>query len=266
MENEKMSVVFNSIKNRAEMAQWIMRQWFDAGKHRDKPWFSPDVTEENVLARISASRTFPYSPLQLMDMWRAMPAIRSGLKMISVKELQDLEEFLEEETSKKVKYNKGEDTLTTIGKELGDITAPMIQRLERSGMEKIHSLSGGKNFTELESEDSEELNNRIDAARETAAVIYTNLLRESENMNVFFNSLIERQIMTPVDLKITTKREKDTLELLKSYSNETIVQFLMNDISRDMNVIKSYQSYVAHTVFPRRRGRPAKTEEDTIGI
>ena len=62
--------------------------------------------------------------------------------------------------------------------------------------------------------------------------------------------------MTNIDLKLITQRERDTLEILRSYSKETIIEFLLNDIARDYNVIKTYQSCVAHTIFPRRRGRP----------
>ena len=67
--------------------------------------------------------------------------------------------------------------------------------------------------------------------------------------------------MTAIDLKLITIRERDTLGILQSYAEDTIVEFLLNDISRDSNVIKSYQSCVAHTVFPRRRGRPSADDD-----
>ena len=68
--------------------------------------------------------------------------------------------------------------------------------------------------------------------------------------------------ITKIDVSITTQREKDTLGILSSYAIDTIIRFLLQDISRDNNVIKSYQSLVAHTVFPRRKGRPSVDDSD----
>jgi hypothetical protein len=255
----EISVVFQSVKNRDELAQWIMRQWFNAEKHGEKPWYSPSVNAGTVLSYVSRSKFFPLSPLQLTDMWRVMPTIRSGLKLMSSKDLKNLEEVLESE-EKKVKNKSGEHTLNEIAKEVGDTSAPSIQQLERSGMMKFALASNGRNISDLEPDEATELNNKIDSARLVAAKNFVSTLREAESIDEFFARLIQMQTMTAIDLKITTQREKDTLNLLTSYDDETIIQFLLNDISRDRNVIKSYQGCVAHTVFPRRRGRPANED------
>lgn len=255
------SVVFNSVRNRSEMSAWIMRQWFNPEKHGSKPWYSSDVTEDSVLSFVSRSKHFPITPIQLVDMWRAMPSIRSGLKMLTTEDFEALEEALESD-KKTAKYKKGEESLSAIGKECGGITAPMIQRLERSGSEKIFELSGGKNFMNLDPEDAEIMNDKIEAARVTAAKNYADLLKSHEDIDSMFQYLIQNQIMTGIDLKLISQRERDTLGILQSYAKDTIVEFLLNDITRDSNVIKSYQSCVAHTIFPRRRGRPAAEEEN----
>lgn len=255
------SVVFNSVRNRSEMSAWIMRQWFNAEKHGSKPWYSSDVTEDTVLSFVSRSKHFPITPIQLVDMWRAMPSIRSGLKMLTTEDFEALEEALEGD-KKTAKYKKGEESLSAIGKECGGITAPMIQRLERSGSEKIFELSGGKNFMNLDPEDAEIMNDKIEAARVTAAKNYADLLKSHEDIDSMFQYLIQNQIMTAIDLKLISKRERDTLDILQSYAKDTIIEFLLNDITRDSNVIKSYQSCVAHTIFPRRRGRPAAEDDN----
>jgi len=255
----EISVVFQSVKNRDELAQWIMRQWFNKEKHGEKPWYNSSVDAGSVLSYVSRNKFFPLSPLQLADMWRSMPTIRAGLKLMSSKDLKILEEVVEE-SEKKTKNKSGESTLSEIAKELGDTSAPMIQRLERSGMEKFAQASNGRNIRDLEPAEATALNNKIDAARLVAAKNFVDVLKAAENIDEFFATLIQMQTMTAIDLKITTQREKDTLNLLTSYDDETIIQFLLNDISRDRNVIKSYQGVVAHTVFPRRRGRPANED------
>ena len=255
-----MSIVFGSVRNRSEMSAWIMRQWFNPDKHSMKAWYDSDVTDNNVLAYISRSKHFPITPIQLVDMWRAMPSIRSGLKMLTTEDFEALEEALEDD-KKTAKYKKGEESLSAIGKECGGITAPMIQRLERSGSEKIFELSGGKNFMDLDPEDAEEMNDKIHSARLSAARHYAGLLKSHVDIDSLFKHLIDNQIMTAIDLKLISKRERGTLEILQSYAEDTIIEFLLNDISRDSNVVKSYQSCVAHTVFPRRRGRPSADDD-----
>lgn len=255
------SVVFNSVRNRSEMAAWIMRQWFNSEKHGNKPWYSSDVTEDSVLSFISRSKHFPITPIQLVDMWRVMPSVRNGLKMLTTEDFEALEDALEGD-KKTAKYKKGEESLSAIGKECGGITAPMIQRLERSGSEKIFELSGGNNFMNLDPDDAEVMNDKIDIARLAAAKNYAELLKSHNDVDDLFQHFIQNQIMTNIDLKLISQRERDTLGILQSYAKDTIVEFLLNDIARDSNVIKSFQSCVAHTIFPRRRGRPSAEEDN----
>jgi hypothetical protein len=256
-----MSIVFNSVRNRSEMSAWIMRQWFNPDKHSMKSWYDSDVNANNVLSFVSHNKHFPMSPLQLVDMWSVMPSVRNGLKMLTTEDFESLEEALEDD-KKTAKYKKGEESLSAIGKACGGITAPMIQRLERSGTEKIFELSGGRNFMDLDPEDAEEMNNKIMTARTTAAAKYATLLKSHDDIDNLFQYLIQNQTMTAIDLKLITKRERDTLGILRLYAESTIVDFLLNDISRDANVIKSYQSLVAQTIFPRRRGRPSAQDDE----
>jgi len=254
-----MSIVFKG--GDKEMAAWIIRQWFNPEKHGDKPWYDPSVNVDNVLSFVSHSKYFPMSPIQLLDMWSVMPSIRHGLKMLTKENFEALEEALEDD-KKTAKYKKGEESLSMIGKACGGITAPMIQRLERSGTEKIFELSGGKNYMDLDPEDAEEMNSKILDARMTAAARYADLLKSHDDIDSLFQYLIQNQTMTAIDLKLITQRERDTLGILSSYNKDTIVEFLLVDISRDANVIKTYQSLVAQTIFPRRRGRPSANDDE----
>jgi uncharacterized protein YjiS (DUF1127 family) len=263
--NNESSVVFTSIRNRNEMSAWVMRQWFNPNKHSEKAWYTTDVNIDNVLSHISRNRHFPLSPIQIADMWRSMPSIRSGLKMLTDTDLSDLDAFVEsqnENEKKKIKYTKRDETFSAIGKEVGNITAPMIQRLERSAIEKFGVLCGGKNPMRMDENESESIIDKIDSARLDAAERFAEILKESDSIDSFFQALQKLQVITKIDVSITTQREKDTLGILSSYAIDTIIRFLLQDISRDNNVIKSYQSLVAHTVFPRRKGRPSVDDSD----
>ena len=263
--NNESSVVFTSIRNRNEMSAWVMRQWFNPNKHSEKAWYTTDVNIDNVLSHISRNRHFPLSPIQIADMWRSMPSIRSGLKMLTDTDLSDLDAFVEsqnENEKKKIKYTKRDETFSAIGKEVGNITAPMIQRLERSAIEKFGVLCGGKNPMRMDENESESIIDKIDSARLDAAERFAEILKESDSIDSFFQSLQKLQVITKIDVSITTQREKDTLGILSGYVVDTIIRFLLQDISLDNNVIKSYQSLVAHTVFPRRKGRPSVDDSD----
>ena len=263
--NNESSVVFTSIRNRNEMSAWVMRQWFNPNKHSEKAWYTTDVNIDNVLSHISRNRHFPLSPIQIADMWRSMPSIRSGLKMLTDTDLSDLDAFVEsqnENEKKKIKYTKRDETFSAIGKEVGNITAPMIQRLERSAIEKFGVLCGGKNPMRMDENESESIIDKIDSARLDAAERFAEILKESDSIDSFFQALQKLQVITKIDVSITTQREKDTLGILSGYVVDTIIRFLLQDISLDNNVIKSYQSLVAHTVFPRRKGRPSVDDSD----
>lgn len=264
MSNET-SVVFSSIRNRNEMSAWVMRQWFNPDKHSGKAWYTTDVNTDNVLSYISRNRHFPLSPIQIADMWRSMPSIRSGLKMLTDTDLTDLNSFVEaqgENEKKKIKYTKRDETFSAIGKEVGNITAPMIQRLERSAIEKFAVLCGGKNPMRMDENENESISMKIDSARIDAAERFAEILKSADDIDSFFQTLQKLQVITKIDVSIVTQREKDTLEILTGYATDTIVQFLLQDISCDNNVIKSYQSLVAQTVFPRRKGRPSTDDSD----
>lgn len=263
---EEMNPLFNKVpkSQREEFAAWIMRQYFDPTKHKEKSWFDPSVTQDNVLEYISSTRgskLFPNSPRNLVNLWKIKQDLGAKLGT-TVADLEAPEEPEPEPEEEKAKYQTGDVSLKDIGKELGGVTPTMINKLATSGAEKFSKLTGGKHPEDLDDEELEGFLRKIQQARVEGAEQFADLLLAAPSVSKFLEGLAKAQILTPTDLKIISPEEVDGLDILRGKDKERIMLILLQDIEDDDNLFKSYQSLVSKKVFPPgKRGRPKKKKD-----
>lgn len=258
---EDISPHLQHVRDKSKLVGWIMRQYFNPGKHVDKVWYDASVDLGNVLQYVSDPKNnFPFTPKELADLWKLKKSLGASLELVA----KDFGEFPEdEEDEDKTTYQTGEVTLKDIGKELGGLTPTMINKLATSGSEKIKKLTHGVAPWDMNEEQWGDLLKTIKEARRDVAKIYAeNLKSYGGDVKAFLESLVKAHILTPSDLKLVSDQEFEGLALLSQKSTDQIINVILHDIERDNNVFKSYQSAVSKKVFPPgKRGRPKKKRE-----
>jgi hypothetical protein len=172
--------------------------------------------------------------------------------------------------NQQVKYQIGEVSLKNIGKEIGNITPTMVNRLFNSAHEKVKSLTFFKPIKLLSQEEDELLEDTISSYREEAAKEYIKIFREV-NFDIydFIMQLKKLQYITDSELKLINSEEIESMLNLKllfldsqlnvEESDTEVKKLLKEDLENKNNVFKLYQSMVSRVAFPeKKRGRPKK--------
>lgn len=260
---EQVNSQFDKLRDKEEFITWIMKYWFNPAKNSDKPWWprEKEITPDNVLEFLSDPKSrFPLSPRELVDDWFLKKTLKRDIKAIKD---TDLDAMTPKGKKEKV-YKSGEQALKDIGKEIGGLTAAMINKLEKSGLEKLFNLMGAKQIVNMSEVELESLLigvfEKVDKVRKEVALEFaTNLKKFGTNVKDFIKDLLKKGIITAVDINIMEPREIEMLVYLTSKSLEEIVEYLRGDITKDDNRIKSFQAAVAHKLFPgKKKGRPLK--------
>jgi hypothetical protein len=270
------SVYFEDVQNMNEFGAWIMRAWFNPERNSKSAWYAENLTQETVLDHILRNPKFPYSPSQLVEIWKAIPSIQRGLNSAN-----SSDEISAVENTMGV-YKKGEQTLSTIGAELGDVSATMVKKIGDGAEEKIKKFYGAKSPYDLSIEEEEEMINTVDQARSDAAVEFAaTLVASAGNIKAFFDVLVKGQILSSNEVGLISAEEfqalyslsmmnfetmdKETVEDLvaNGYTIEDLIEeILVEDLEDDENVFKTFQNAVSKKVFPPgKRGRPKKVIE-----
>lgn len=240
-------------KDREALTAWLMRYYFTP-KKKDEPWWSPRVNAQNVLAFISNPKNnFPLSPHEVLDDWGIKKSLKGDITKMKDDEIEAFEK-------NEPVYNTGDVTLKDIGKDMGGLTAAMINKLEQSGMEKFVKLMGGHNPMDMDEAELDDLLRKVDEARMSTSVEFANDLKASKgNLKGFVQGLLKKQILTPNDVKLMNPPEIEMLMYLMSKPADQVAEYLRGDIRKDNNRIKSFQAAVARKLFPAgKRGRPRK--------
>lgn len=253
-------------KSKDKFIDWVMT-FFSKEKHGSKPWWpKKKMTPERVLSYVSdPANRFPLSPHELVDYWSIKKSLKGDINKIKDAELRQAARA--KKLEKEPIYNTGDETLKNIGKDVGELTAAMVQRLEKTGMEKFFKLLDTPKFMSMPASDQAEFFDKafakVDAARKATAVEFAADLKATKsNMKKFLAGLVKKHIITATDIKIMTPEEIEILVELSKEDEPFIAEYLLNDSSRDNNRIKSFQSAVSHRLFPGEvRGRPKKAEQ-----
>lgn len=251
--------LYASVKDLPAFKAWVFRKYFGPA-NKDKRWFDPNVTVDNVLDALVKPRS-PISPRGAMEVWKAMPLIQKGLSAADAEKDLDTVAGMVGATDageEHDKYTKGDKTLKAMSKQLGDVTPAMVNKIFAGGAEKFKKLTGGISPEDMSDEDLVALGAQIDKAREETAVDFAKLLKASRgNTKKFLDALVKAQILTPGELGFLTDEEVGALTMLAGRTEDEIRGALLADINHDDNVFKTFQNAVSKRVFPPgKRGRP----------
>jgi gas vesicle protein len=248
---------YEDLKDVSGFSAWVMRAWFNPERYTKSPWFSPEITAETVIMHITGNPKFPYSPSQLIEMYKAIPAIQHGLNANGAeKEIVELEEAI---------YKKGEQTLSAIGAQLGNVSATMVKKIGDGAEEKIKKFYNGVAPDDMSIEEEEDMFELIEDARMHASIDFAAALKSSNgDIKAFFAVLVKNQILSSNEVELISAEEIQGLVMLQSMDADIIEEILVEDLEDDDNIFKTFQNAVSKRVFPPgRRGRPRKAN---IGI
>lgn len=252
MLSEQVNPVFNKLQGAEKKAfkQWVLRQWF-ADKNKSAKWYDPEVDEDSVLNYISRSGVFPLTPVQLFTMWKDKKSLKTLLPAAE-KEMADMEAEDEEERRR---YNTAADVpYKDVAKVLG-VSGQMTQNIELGGYDKFRSLMG-KSVEELDGDEVENLNQKINVARKSAAHSVAKAIKGSKGDPRKLMSALHGEGLVPSSHAISGEERQAIKYLADNYNEEQIRSLLMADIEEDENIFKTYQMAVARTVFPDKRRKP----------
>lgn len=237
-----------SPKQISELKSWTMRVYFNEN-NRDKPWFVEDVTTQNVLEQFLTPKA-PITPQSLVEVWKAIPMIKKGLGSLESKGTDAVADYLSH-SDKSTKYTQGDVTLRELGKELGGITATMVNKLSDSAFEKIKSLFGNMSFDSADVSQSVKIEEKIERAKNAAAKEFSKaLIKAKENPEQL--RFVLSDFLSTNEIKLVDKNEWDALVILTEYDQERIEIILLEDYESDDNIFKTFQSIVSRKIFPRQ--------------
>jgi len=255
----EVNAIFGNMRpaDRKAMTAWIMRYFFSP-KKKEQPWFSKKVTADNVLAFISNPKSnFPMTPREVADDWRIKKSLKTDLARVTD---ADISSFEKNEPEEGGTYASGEKSLKDIGSALGGLSAPMIQNIERSGLEKLRKTLGGKNPMSMDEDELDALLKQVEETRAaTATEFATELKAAGGDVKKFIAGLVKKNVLTPNDVQMMQPRELEMLVYLMDKPVNQVADYLRGDAKKSENRMKSFQSAVARKLSPvGQRGRPRK--------
>lgn len=243
--------------NLQEIAAWAHRVYFGPG-NEGKRWYRDGVTTENVLAEFLLPES-PISPEALVEVWKAIPSLRSALERFDHNELDTVMEYLQRPKGGDTtpRYTQGDHTLKEMAATLGGITGTMVNKIFVSGADKLQRLTGGVSPMEMEGEDLNSMFALIEHAQVLAASEYaTSLIGFKGNIPGFIESQVGALNLTEIEARAVTQDERDGLMILSEMDHTQIVAILLEDLDDENNLFLGFQNAASKKVFPRRSGRP----------
>lgn len=254
MSNFFVEYVEENVQNKAKFCEWIMRAWFNPKKYSKSSWYNVNVDSSTVIEHIANLVSFPYSAQQLVEIWNIIPGLQFGLGAPETT-------VDDENVTETAVYKKGEQTLSAIGAELGDISATMIKKIGDGAEEKLKKLYQNKSpVNDFSVDDEKSLNDLIENARFEASEEYASMLKNSNgDVNLFLVGLVKNQILSNNESSLISENEISNLKKLSMMDVDLIEEILLEDIDCDSNTFKTFQNAVSKKIYPnRKRGRPRK--------
>lgn len=265
------SVVVNNnnltASNLQDIAEWALRVYFGPG-NEGKRWYRDSVTTENVLNEFVLPEA-PISPEAMVEVWKAIPALRSALERLDNSELDAVAEYLQRprDADTTPHYTQGDKTLKEMASTLGGITGTMVNKIFVSGADKLQRLTGGVSPMDMEGDDLITMFELIDHAQTLAASEYaSSLLAHNGDIPTFIQSQITALNLTEIEARAITPEECDGLLVLSEMEHTRIMAVLLEDLDSDDNLFLGFQNAASKKVFPRRSGRPKGSGKKTVQV
>lgn len=253
-----------------EMSQWLCRQYFSFEKNQHSVWYSDTVNSANVLGYISDPKNrFPLSPKDVLSFYTSIKYLQKKINnsrldkyLVSKNEGEDDVAASFNIIAEK-NYFAGEQTLQTIGNDLGGITRTMVNKIENIALAKYTGLYHNQHPNDLDTEELEAIEDRITEAQEKAANEFIEELRLADGDLTSFTAALRKKELLPQREEISEEEQYAILMLMGKVDSDAMLvhEMLLEDI-RDMaedNVFKTFQYFVSNALYQRKkRGRPKK--------
>jgi hypothetical protein len=244
---EAVNRAFLRVANKPAFKAWIMRQWFDPAKHKDRPWYKPEITAENVLEFISTAKSFPYSALQMVDMWSTYQHLKrqSAVLPSDKDEVDDVPAASGEDGPER--FTDGAASLKTVAAEFGQ-TPPAIKKAQDVALGRLRS--DGESF--------EDILARLDTVLPSVAKYYATALASAGTADDFLATLVEKGILPTSELsEILAPQELNILDGMIGKSAEAVEEDLL---SGTWEKLGSFQMLLSKIMHPqKKRGRKPKS-------
>ncbi len=248
--------VFQTVKDKDGLRSWLVRAYFNPARHSSEPYYSTRVTKENVLEYITSKPAlFPQKPLNIVNVWKILPDLRSSLKFVPgednlVKEKESL-------------YTKAETTLSQIGARIGGVTTTMVNKISDQAVTKFGTL-----LRALDSKEEDiaiRAKDKIDDAFLTVAEGFADAVGESKTPEEILSKVVSKGLLGKHDLELMDATEREAFEELilmateDNASQSELEDIFLADLDKHVNVFRTVQMAVSRIIFPPpRRGRPPK--------
>jgi hypothetical protein len=245
---EAVNRAFMKVGNKPAFKAWIMRQWFDPAKHKDRPWFKPQITADNVLEYISTAKSFPYSALQMVDMWGTSQHLKkySSILPSDKEEVDAPSDSSDSEDSGPERFTGGAASL----KQVADVfnqTPPAIKKAQDVALARLRS--DGESF--------EDILARLDSVLPSVAKFYAGALAGETSTDDFLATLAAKGVLPAKDMgEILAPQELKILDGMVGKSAEAVAEDLM---SGTWEKLGSFQMLLSKVMHPqKKRGRKPK--------
>lgn len=244
-----------SVKNPAGLKDWLLKNYFDPGKHKKEIYFSPSVNRENIFQYISDSKNnFPQTPNAVVELWGFLPDLQKSIRSITLLGKEDTA------GGKKQINVRAENTLRHIGSKIGNLTTTMVDKISEQAQSKYTLLMEKLNKDSKTSKATSEI---IEDARLEAAEQLADCIFESSDYGDFSRRLLLKKILHKPDLNHVDELEKASIEYLisvaKAFDDDDdeenplqqneIEDIFLADIKKEINVFNIMQMAVSRKVF-----------------
>ena len=245
-----------SDKDKAEMASWLIRQYFNSEKNKDDFWFSEAnvPTEETVLKFISdPSNKFPHTLAAATEQFKLNKGLRKTLNLLND------EEDIDNDGQKNM---VGEMTLKDVGVHVGNVTPTMVNKLTDKALEKCKNFLGNYEDTEF----GMRFKKFFSETLRTVGFIYYQTFLEEESLDEALASLVANEIIKSKDFQYISMKEFKDLEILFELTKELTLEQFQNIMIEDFYNYKDkkyemFQYSVSRVVNPDDKTGRKKTED-----
>jgi hypothetical protein len=249
-----------------QVAQFAMKQYFSE-RHKEKPWYRENITEENVLSEFQKVSGPPISISALQALWKETDGLEKSFKGMGKPDPDPVGVYLSREKNNPNKgaHENWENTINSLRPVFGDITRAMIGKIAIRALEKVRVLFEDVDVNDMLPEEELVLMERIQTGRIRAAKWYAATLWEyAGKVSRFLRLLKKMKIISRTEHDLVAEDEFQMLCVMAYWKPEEIEEFLLDDIEDDNNLLKTFQNTVSKQVFSRIKREAEDEVEDEV--
>lgn len=224
-----------SKREKSDLSEWLVRQYFSS---EESNWYNPEVNTNNVLEYVSNyENNFPYTPRNIVALFKLKGEIESDLKNYTVEELDALIKPPKSTTTRR----RLDNHLIDIALANGLSTASSTRKVIKTAFEKLRNLIGECGVDSITIEQERELDRKLNRALLLTAEVYSDALSKSSNYQEFVERLYKNKYLWSHDISLIDDCEKEHIETYAGKDKELIKEIVLIDFEDERSVFHSFQ-------------------------